>query len=310
MTDPYKTLGVDRAASDADIRKAFKALTRKHHPDLHPGDAAAAERFSEISTAYDLLKDPETRARFDAGEIGASGVERPQQRYYRDFADAGAAGGHAARDGFASDEDLEEFLSRAFGARGRSAGGGAGGASFRARGQDVSYAMPVDFLIAAAGGAREIRLPDGKGLKVRIPAGAHDRQMLRLKGQGMPGFGGGPPGDAYVELHVEPHAFFRRKDENIHLDVPVTLREAVLGGRIEVPTIDGPARVTVPPGSNTGTTLRLRGKGVLDPKSGERGHQFITLSVVLPRAGDPELATFLRDRALGPQDDPRKEMLS
>lgn len=310
MTDPYQTLVLERTATEADIRLAFKALTRKHHPDLHPGDAAAAERFTDISAAYDLLKDPETRRRFDAGEIDAAGAERPQPRYYRDYADAGRAEGHAAADGFASNEDLEDFLARAFGASGGAPGGRAGGTSFRARGQDVSYTMPVDFLAAAAGGTREIRLPDGKALKVTIPAGAHDRQMLRLKGQGMAGFGGGPPGDAYVELHVEPHAVFRRKDDNIHLDVPVTLREAVLGGRIEVPTIDGPARVTVPPGSNTGTTLRLRGKGVRAAKSGERGHQFITLSVVLPKGGDPELAAFLKDRAQAPEADPRREMLS
>lgn len=306
MKDPYETLGVDRTASDADIRRAFKTLTRKHHPDLHPGDAAAAERFTDISTAYDLLKDREVRARFDAGEIDAAGTERPRQRYYRDYADAGASGGHAAQDGFASNEDLEDFLSRAFGATGGA--GRARGASFRTRGQDASYTMPVDFLVAAAGGTREIRLPDGKALKVTIPAGAHDRQMLRLKGQGMPGFGGGPSGDAYVELHVEPHAFFRRKDADIHLDVPVTLREAVLGGPIEVPTIDGPARVTVPPGSNTGTRLRLRDKGVPDAKSGQRGHQFITLSVMLPKGGDPELAAFLEGRPPRPEADPREGM--
>ena len=138
------------------------------------------------------------------------------------------------------------------------------------------------FLDAANGATRTITLPEGKTLQVTVPEGAEDRQMLRLKEQGMPGFGGGPPGDAYVELHVEPHPFFRRKDDNIHVEVPVTLKEAVLGGRIEVPTIGRPVTVTVPKGSNTGTTLRLRERGIRNRKTGQRGHQLITLKVVLP----------------------------
>ena len=147
----------------------------------------------------------------------------------------------------------------------------------------------------ANGAARTITLPEGKTLQVTIPEGAEDRQMLRLKGQGMPGFGGGPAGDAYVELHVEPHPFFHRKDDNIHVEVPVTLKEAVLGARIEVPTIGGPVTVTVPKGSNTGTTLRLRDRGIRNRKSGQRGHQMINLKVVLPAAEEPELVAFLEN---------------
>ena len=252
MKDPYETLGVNRSATDREIKDAFKKLARKFHPDLHPGDKEAEAKFKDISAANDLLKDEEKRRRFDAGEIDASGAERPQERFYRDFADGPAYASHATQDGFANNEELEEFLARAFaGGERRSQG------TFRARGQDVSYVLPVGFLDVANGSTRTITLPEGKTLQVTVPEGAEDRQMLRLRGQGMPGFGGGPAGDAYVELHVEPHAFFRRKDDNIHVEVPVTLKEAALGARIEVPTIGGPVTVTVPKGSNTGTTLRL-----------------------------------------------------
>jgi DnaJ-class molecular chaperone len=305
MKDPYETLGVTRSATDKDIKDAFKKLARKFHPDLHPGDKTAEEKFKDISAANDLLKDKEKRRRFDAGEIDASGAERPQERFYRDFADGAAYASHAAQDGFTSKEALEEFLARAF------AGGTQGSqGAFRVRGQDASYVLPVGFLEVANGAVRTITLPEGKTLQVTIPEGAEDRQMLRLKGQGMPGFGGGPPGDAYVELHVEPHPFFRRKDDNIHVEVPVTLKEAALGARIDVPTISGLVAMTIPKGSNTGTTLRLRDKGIRNRKTGQRGHQLVTLKVVLPMMEEPELTAFLESWQPRNSDDPRKEMLS
>ena len=305
MTDPYETLGLSRSASDKDIKDAFKKLARKYHPDLHPGDKTAEAKFKDISAANDLLKDKEKRRRFDAGEIDASGAERPQERFYRDFADGPAYASHAEQDGFVSKEQLEEFLARAFaGGTQRSQG------TFRARGQDASYMLPVGFLEVANGAVRTITLPEGKTLQVTIPEGAEDRQMLRLKGQGMPGFGDGPPGDAYVELHVQPHPFFRRKDDNIHVEVPVTLKEAALGARVEVPTISGPVTMTIPKGSNTGKTLRLRDKGIRNRKSGQRGHQLVTLKVVLPAVEEPELTAFLETWQPTNADDPRKEMLS
>src|SRR6478672_1509463 len=304
MKDPYETLGVTRSATDKEIKSGYAILTRKFHPDLHPCDREAEAKFKAISAANDLLKDKEKRLRFDAAEIDASGAERPQERFYRDFADGPAYTTHAAQDGFANNEELEAFLARAFAGEGRQSQ-----ATFRARGQDVSYVLPVGFLEVANGGARTITLPEGKTLQVTIPEGAEDRQTLRLKGQGMPGFGGAPPGDAYVELHVEPHRFFHRKDDNIHVEVPVTLSEAVLGAQIEVPTIVGPVTVTVPKGSNTGTTLRLRDRGIRNRKSGQRGHQLITLKVVLPAAEEPELVAFLETWQPKNQQDPRKEML-
>ncbi len=311
MKDPYEVLGVAKTATDKEIKTAFKQIARKHHPDLHPDDKAAEAIFKEASGAYDLLKNKERRQRYDAGEIDATGAERPQpqqrQQYYRDYAGAGPAGGHAEQDGFASDEELEEFLARAFGG-----GTGARGqqAPRRARGMDVNYTLPVTFLEAATGAKRQVVLPDGRTLNVTIPEGASNGQMMRLKGQGMPGFNGGPAGDAYVELQVDSHPFFERRDDNIHLEVPVTLQEAVLGGRIEVPTISGPVSVTVPKNSNTGTKLRLREKGIRNRKTGERGHQMITLRVELPRGEELELAEFLKDWQPTSATNPRKEMLS
>lgn len=303
MKDPYEALGVARTASDAEIKTAFKKLARKHHPDLHPGDKQAEALFKDVSAAYDLLKNKEKRRRFDAGEIDATGAEKPQYQYYRDFAGANPAGSHAAQDGFASEEELEEFLAQAFG-RGRG-----GQSSFRARGQDVSYVLETSFLDAANGARRTVTLPDGKTLKVSIPEGAEDRQMLRLKGQGMPGYNGGPAGDAYVELHVMPHSFFRRKDDNIHVEVPVSLKEAVLGATIEVPTITGPVNVKVPRNSNTGKTLRLKEKGIRNRKSKQKGHQYIELKVMLPAGEEPELADFLDKWQPKSKENPRKEML-
>jgi DnaJ-class molecular chaperone len=304
MKDPYEALGVTRSATDKEVKNAFKKLARKFHPDLHPGDKDAEAKFKAISAAHDLLKDKEKRRRFDAGEIDASGAERPQERFYRDFADGPSYASHAAQDGFASNEELEEFLARAFAGAGPRPGG-----AFRARGQDLSYVLPVAFLEAANGAVRTVTLPEGKTLQVTIPEGAEDRQMLRLKGQGMPGFGDGPAGDAYVELHIEPHQYFRRKDDNIHVEVPATLNEAVLGARIEVPTINGPVSMTVPRGSNTGTTLRLRDRGIRNRKTGQRGHQFVTLKVVLPATEEPELVAFLDSWQPRNPYDPRKEML-
>jgi DnaJ-class molecular chaperone len=301
MKDPYDTLGVARSATDKEIKDAFKKLARKFHPDLHPGDKEAETKFKDISAANDLLKDKEKRRRFDAGEIDASGAERPQERFYRDFADGPAHTSHAAQDGFDNNEELEEFLAKAFAGRGQQR-------TFRARGQDVSYELPVAFLDAANGATHTITLPEGKTLQVTVPEGAEDRQMLRLKEQGMPGYGGGPPGDAYVELHIQPHPFFRRKDDNIHVEVPVTLKEAMLGGRIEVPTIGQPVTVAVPKGSNTGTTLRLRERGIRNRKTGQRGHQLITLKVVLPTAEEPELVEFLETWQPKNEQSPRREI--
>jgi DnaJ-class molecular chaperone len=294
MKDPYDILGVQKTDSADAIRAAYRKLAKKHHPDLNPGNPSATDRFKEISTAYDLLSDPEKRARFDRGEIDAEGHEVPPRGpFYRDFADAGQARyrGHTGFD----PENLDDILSQFY----RSRGEAGGGAQFAMRGSDAHYTLTVSFLDAANGTMRRIGLPDGKTLDVRIPAGVRDGHVLRLKGQGMPGLGGGPPGDALVEVVVAPHPLFRREGDDIIIELPVTVQEAVLGASIEVPTIKGPVRLTIPSNSGTGTRLRLRGRGV------GQGHQFVQLHVVLPQGEEPELAAFLKTWTPRNQINPR-----
>ena len=300
--DLYATLGVGRDASQEDIKRAYRRLAKEMHPDLNPDKPEVGERFKQVTAAYDILSDPERRGRYDRGEIDASGQERPQY-HYRDFAEDPAAGRYYTREGFGNEEELHDFLEGLFGGRGRG-----GGSRMRARGADVSYTLPIDFLEAAKGAKKRVTMADGRTIDLTIPPGVHDRQTLRLKGQGMPGFEGGPAGDAYVELHVQPHPYFERKDHNIHMDLPVSLPEAVLGGRIEVPTIDGPVTMTVPKGSNTGTTLRLRGRGVVDQRSGQRGDQYVRLQVALPKTADAELEEAVRRWAANHPYDPRAEL--
>jgi DnaJ-class molecular chaperone len=300
--DPYKLLGIARDATDKQIRTAFLKLAKTSHPDLNPGDAQAEERFKAISAANELLSDPDRRARFDRGEIDASGQEQqrpgppPGQRYYRDHADSAAGTRYSA--GFGADDDeLGDILSGLFGARGRGAGSRAGPRA----GEDRRYALAVGFLDAVRGTTQRLVLPDGGSLDVRIPPGLESGQVLRLRGKGE---AGDPPGDALIEVEIGPHEVYRRVGRDIHLDLPVTVAEAVLGGRVTVPTINGAVTMTVPAGSDTGTTLRLRGRGI--PASGDKpaGDAFATLRVMV---GPPDqgLADFLRNREDAPSWDPR-----
>ena len=289
MTDPYSVLGVPRTASDDDIRKAFRALAKKHHPDLNPGDKTAEARFKEISQANDLLSDAEKRRRFDAGEIDATGQDVPPRGFYRDQAGPGGFGGKYERAGaHESFVDMGGVFSEMFGAR-----RGHGGGGFDMGGMPVTYSLRVPFLVAARGGKQRVTLPDGKTLDIDVPEGTTDGQTLRLKGQGMPGGQGQPAGDAYVEIHVEPHAFFQPRDSDIHVELPVTLAEAALGGKVRVPTVGGAVMLNVPAGSNAGTSLRLKGRGLLDRKSGQRGDQYVKLRLVLPDLPDDKLKEFL-----------------
>ena len=307
MTDPYSVLGVPRTASEDDIRKAFRQLAKKYHPDLNPGDKAAEAKFKEISQANDLLSDPEKRRRFDAGEIDATGQEMPPRGFYRD--QAGGFGGKYERAGaHESFVDMGGVFSEMFGERRGFGAGGHGAGGFDMSGMPVTYSLRVPFLVAARGGKQRVDLPDGKTLDIDIPEGMGDGQTLRLKGQGMPGSQGRPAGDAYVEIRVEPHAFFQPRDNDIHVDLPVTLTEATLGGKVRVPTVGGPVMLNVPAGSNTGTSLRLKGRGLLDRKSGQRGDQYVKLKVVLPEEPDGKLKEFLESWEAGKAYDPRKEM--
>jgi DnaJ-class molecular chaperone len=306
--DLYEILGVGRTASQDEIKKRYRVLAKELHPDLNPGKPDIEERFKRVTSAYDILSDPERRGRYDRGEIDASGQERPQQRFYREYAEDPSAGRFYTQEGFGDQESLHAFFSDLFGGRGgREGRGEREGMRMRMRGADFSYTLPVDFLEAAKGAKKRVMVGGEHPIDLTIPAGVRDCQTLRLKGQGLPGFEGGPPGDAYVEVHIQPHAYFERKDNDIHLELPVSLGEAVLGGRIQVPTIDGPVSMTVPKGSNTGSTLRLRGRGIVDPGSGQRGDQYVRLKVVLPKS-DPELEKLVEQWAKSHPYDPRTDM--
>lgn len=292
MKDPYETLGVARTATEAEIRSAYRKLAKQHHPDLNPGKPEAERRFKEASVAYGLLGDAEKRARFDRGEIDASGAERaPQRDFYRDYAQAAGRAKYRREDAF-EDVDLESLLAEALRAQRRQGAGG--------RGADVQYTLTVGFLDAAGGTVKRIAMPDGKTLDVRIPAGVEDGQVLRLKGQGMPGAGPkAVPGDALIAIQVAPHPAFRREGNDVILELPVTLKEAILGAKIDVPTAKGPVSLTIPPNSNATTRLRLKGRGIAD------GDQYVVLKPVFPRSPEPELAAFLASWTPHDASDPR-----
>ncbi len=315
MRDPYEVLGVDRKASQDDIKKAYRKLAKSSHPDLHPNDKEVESRFKDISAAYDLLSDPDKRARFDRGEIDASGAETPQG-FYRSQAGGddwkyreryAGPSGYGDFDGMSQDE-VNDILNDLFGGRAQGGRAQSGGAPLKMRGADVNYSLRVSFLEAARGGAKRITMPEGRTLDVTIPAGMEDGKTLRLAGQGGEGFGGGPSGDAYVTIHIDPHGFFERKDNNIHVELPVTLQEAILGAKIMVPTVDGEVQMTVPKASNTGKTMRLKGRGVIDRRSGQRGDQYVKLKVVLPDEPDDALTSFIDVWAPDHPYDPRQHM--
>jgi len=298
--DPYETLRVKKDASQAEIQKAYRGLAKKLHPDLNPGNKQAEEEFKEITAAYDLLSDPDKRARFDRGEIDASGAERPRRGFYRDFAEGGASHPYETDAGFADFAGADDILSELFGRGGR--------ANLRMRGGDLHYRLELDFLDAINGGKRQITLPDGSSvLDVAIPPGTREGQILRLRGKGRPGLGGGPSGDALVEIAIRPHPLFTRKGDDIQVELPISLSEAVLGGKVQVPTPSGSVTMTVPKWANTGTVLRLKGKGVPRP-DGSRGDEYVTLKVMLPEKPDPALEKFIAQWRSADAPGPRQSM--
>jgi DnaJ-class molecular chaperone len=277
---------VSRTATADDIRRAYRALAKELHPDVRPGDKAAEERFKRATAGFNLLSDPTMKGRFDRGEIDADGNERMafgsrprQQQGARQHAGAGA-GGYSSTDAF----DLGDIFSDLFGS-----GVGGGRGYTRMRGRDIRFTLEIDFLDAINGAKRRVSLAEGRTLDVAIPAGVESAQVLRLKGQGGPGVQGGAAGDALVELNVRPHAFFRREGQDVHMDLNVSLTEAVEGARIQAPTPTGPVALTIPAGANTGKVLRLKGKGVAG-----QGDQFVRLQVMLPEAPDEDLKKFVK----------------
>lgn len=294
--DPYKVLGVPRTASDEEIRRAYRKLAKELHPDLNPKDRVnAEERFKKVSAAYDIVGDAEKRKRFDRGEIDANGEER--RGFYRPPPRGGAGpggpfGGRGPQGG-GEDFGLGDFFSDFFGsARAR---GGDAGTGFATRGRDLRYTLEVDFLEAATGTKKRVTLPEGGTLDLTVPEGVTNGQTLRLRGKGAPGARGAEAGDALVEIRVKSHPQFVRTGDDIALDVPITIDEAVLGAKIEVPTVSGRVQLTIPKGTSSGRVFRLKGKGVHNTTAGTTGDQLVTVRIVLPQTVDDELAYFMSE---------------
>jgi len=291
MKDPYSVLGVPKSSSDAELKKTYRTLAKKLHPDINSGDEKIAERFKEVSAAYALLRDKELRARYDRGEINPDGSEK-----------GFAGGGFNPRSGgmnsgrFGDGFDPEEIFASIF-------GGGRRPQQPRPRkGQDRAYLLKVDFLDAVKGGKKPLTLANNKSLNVTIPKNVKEGQKIRLKGQGEDGMNGGPAGDAIIEISINKHAFFRCEGNDIHLDLPITLKEAVLGEKVNIPTIDGKVAMTIPKGSSSGRMMRLKGKGAADPKGGTQGDQYVKLQIMLPDEPDEALEKAIKKWAKNNQN--------
>ncbi len=308
MADPYSTLGVARGASEAEIKSAYRKLAKELHPDKNKDNPKAADRFAQATNAYDLLSDKDKRARFDRGEIDGDGNPTSPFGYggggfggrggnanaYAAYGSGGQGGPEGFEFGGAGGPDLGDLFEGLFGGGKRGASGFGGDFGGRGRGRapkggTVNYRLAVDFTDAATRATQRITLQDGKTIDVKLPLGVEHGTQMRLAGKGEPGPGGA--GDAIITIEIRPHPFFRQDGHDVRLDLPITLDEAMNGGKVKVPTVDGPVMLAVPPGSSSGKTLRLKGKG-FSTKDGSRGDQLVTLMIDLP-SDDPELREFL-----------------
>jgi DnaJ-class molecular chaperone len=320
MRDPYEVLGVSKTASEADIKQAFRKLAKKHHPDQNAKDPRAKERFAEVNAAYEIVGDKDKRARFDRGEIGADGKPRFQGfEGFRsrpgggflgeDFESMFPGGSFRRTTGGGGFGGFEDILKGMFGG---AAGGRRTGFDTHVdvddlaapRGRDVTVPLTISLAEAAKGGTRRVRLPNGKDVDVKIPVGLADGQQIRLKGQGLPG--PGAIGDALIAVTIAPHPLFTRDGNNLRLELPVTLYEAVLGAKVRVPTLDGAVELAIPAGTSSGRTFRLKGKGL--PAKGAAGDLLVAVRIVLPEDKDDALSELMRKWRERKPYDPRKDM--
>jgi DnaJ-class molecular chaperone len=327
MRDPYEVLGVPRTASQGDVKKAYRRLAKKLHPDANKNDTKAAVRFAELNSAYEILGEDDKRKAFDRGEIDAEG--KPRFRGFEGFGGHPGAGGPGGFESFTWGPEgvrrsgggagaggfggIDEILKNVFGGR-----AGRGPQQFDyddfgagQRGQDVTVEVTITLAEAAKGGARRVHLPNGKEVEVKIPAGLADGQQIRLKGQGYPGAGAQgagahAAGDALITVNIAPHPHFKLEGNNLRVEVPITLYEAVLGGKVRVPTLEGAVELAIPPGTSAGRVFRLKGKG-LPGKSGH-GDLYAAVRIVLPEGKDPELEELMRKWRDAKPYDPRKDM--
>jgi DnaJ-class molecular chaperone len=284
--DPYLVLGVPRTASDDEIRRRYRQLVKELHPDVNP-DKAAEERFKKVTVAFDIIGDPVKRKAYDRGEIDAAGDQR-RPTGPRPGAGPGAAGGARWSTGFGGFDSEDPFGDIFAGFR------GAGAQARARRGQDARYTIDLDFDEAALGVRKRVTMPGGEALDLNVPSGVVEGQVLRMKGKGQPGFNGGPAGDALVEIRVRPHPVFKRSGDDVTIDIPLTIDEAALGAKIEIPTLTGRVHLTIPPGTSSGKVFRLKNKGIVNATAGTTGDQMVTVRIVLPDTIDSELADFLR----------------
>jgi len=324
MRDPYDVLGVAKSASAGEIKKAYRHLAKKFHPDHNKDDPKAKERFAEVNSAYEIVGDEKKKGQYDRGEIGPDG--KPRFAGFEGFGAGGPGGGFSrgrrgpggaghyefhfggepgGRGGF----DPSDFFADLFGGgrRGRGASGGQAGAQTR-RGEDVAATATVPLETAIRGGTTRVFLPGGRTLEVSIPAGVEEGKQIRLRGQGQAAPLGGEPGDALVTIKIAPHPYFKVAGRDLTADLPVTLYEAALGGRIAAPTLEGKVELTVPPGSNGGRVLRLRGKGLPATDGKAAGDLYVTLRIMLPEGEDADLEALARKWRDHKPYDPRKKL--
>jgi DnaJ-class molecular chaperone len=317
--DLYEVLGVPRDADDKAIKKAYRKLARQYHPDVNPGDEAAEERFKRISEAYAVLSDREKRRNYDEfGEVSLGGgfdadaARRAREAFGARFGTGGRAEGFPGFGGQSFDfGNLEDLLGRSFGGR-----GGRRGRARQMRGEDIQASMELDFLEAAHGGERRLTItrPNPSGapitetVTVRIPPGVGDGGRIRLPQKGAQGLGGGPPGDLWATIRVRPHPVFRREGRDLYLEAPISIVEAIRGAKIEIPTLEGRATLTVPPATDSGRKLRLRGKGIVDPAGGPPGDLYVTVQIRVPRDLSDEAQERVDELAAFDPPDLREEL--